>query len=133
MRGSYRIPQEHGGIAMGRLVLILTLCAFLTACSSTPEVVIETRYVHIPVLYSPEPPPIERPDLVIDSLNPESDSGDVALAYRATVRQLLQYSRKLELVIDQYGVISEEFEILRAEIERLYPADATPESLPDPE
>ena len=118
---------------MGRVIVIAAVLAFLTGCASTSTVPkIETQFVHVPVLYSPIPPVVERPKLMIDTLTPQSDAGDVALAYRATVKQLIQYAEILELIISKYGAVSAEFEALRGEIERLYPAEVAEDQLPTP-
>lgn len=116
---------------MGRVIGFVAALLLVSGCATVQEPIVETeiKYVHVPVLYSPEPPDINRPMLVVDTLTSSSSAGDVAQAYHATVVQLLQYSKRLELVIDQYGIVSDEFKQLREEIEELYPADKVIEQL----
>lgn len=116
---------------MGRVIVSVVVAMVLSGCTTVQEPIVETeiKYVHVPVLYSPEPPDVNRPLLVVETLNDNSSAGEVAQAYHATVVQLLQYSKRLELVIDQYGIVSEEFKQLRSEIEELYPPDKVIEQL----
>jgi hypothetical protein len=76
---------------MERLILAVLLLA-LPACTTT-------KYVTAPV----EPPPrIERPTLEVSNLKKGDTPDTVIKAHRVTIVQLLEYSKKLEVVLDAY-------------------------------
>ena len=56
-------------------------------------------YVVTPI---PEPPVVERPQLKIYEITPESSEGQVVMYWRATVQQLIDYSKQLEDIINGY-------------------------------
>ena len=59
--------------------------------------------------------------MVTSTITDADSDGVVVQKYRATIKQLLQYGEQLELALSQYGIVSDEFEQLKEEINRLYP------------
>jgi len=79
-----------------------------TGCASTPTFKTQVVEIRTPVLYSPRPPILDRPDLIIHELSvaERRDPGTVAKYYKATVLQLLGYTEELESVLESYKVIA---------------------------
>lgn len=83
----------------------MTGCATLTDRTITTQ----TVKVQVPVLYTPEPPTLIRPDLAIHDLPQGARDNYAAIArhYKVTIIQLLSYVEQLELTLDNYQLISD--------------------------
>lgn len=80
---------------------------FLMGCASAvPK--IQVKEVKIPVPYVPAPPEVERPNLLIKSLNEEDkkDIGKVSKAYGIDIQQITEYTALLEMIINKYRELS---------------------------
>lgn len=90
-----------GTIMVKRIIIILIL-GVLTACSSFSDV----KTVEIPVAVCAKPPVINRPYLPIyaleDAKNDELIYAITAKSYVITIKQLQEYSKQLELILDTY-------------------------------
>jgi len=94
------------------ITLIIATSMLLSGCLGIfgeRKVTTQVVKVQTPVLYSPKPPLIDRPDLLIHdmTIDQRNDAGSVAKYYKATVLQLLGYVEQLEEALDSYNVISE--------------------------
>jgi hypothetical protein len=102
---------------MVRLVSMCVLIALLSGCKLFP-VRVEVIEVYRPVLYCPAPnwEELHRPDpLAIDAITNDTTDGEVALRYRATIIQLMGYSKRLEKALERYDHTSAAYEDLRKE------------------
>lgn len=90
---------------------ILFAVALVSGCSALGERTIATQTVkvQVPVLYTPTPPVLIRPDLAIHELpsGARNNYAQIARHYKITVIQLLNYVEQLEIVLDDYKLISE--------------------------
>ena len=105
---------------MEKLILLMGFVIFLTACVSTPiKVKTEVQETLVPVLYSPAPPIILRPELPIHQITDEElkEDGMVAKYYKATIKTLLGYSQELEEALGEYGKINKAYEEERKNVE----------------
>jgi len=76
----------------------------------------ETVEVFKPILYCPAPKweDINRPDILpIDGISDDSSPGEVAKRYKATVKELQGYVRRLELSLEKYDATNSAYEQLR--------------------
>lgn len=100
------------------LVIVTALC--LSACATTDNVKLTTRTqpIGVPLIYSPSPPKIDRPDLPHLKLTPDDTKvdGKVVQAYAASVQALLGYSEQLESVISNYKDINDSYAQVRAKL-----------------
>jgi len=101
------------------MVKILTAFLFLilAGCCSTDKVVLTTKTipVAVPLIYSPAPPVVPRPDLPHLSLSAADQKvdGKVVLAYAASIEALIGYSEQLEQIIANYNDINAAYATLR--------------------
>jgi len=90
---------------------ILFAATLISGCSALGDRTIATQTikVQVPVLYTPTPPVLIRPDLAIHELpsGARNNYAQIARHYKITVIQLLNYVEQLEIVLDDYKLISE--------------------------
>lgn len=84
------------------ILLLLVLCG----CTSTPK--IEIKEVYKPILYCPAPPSIKKPLLALNTIKDSDSAGDVVVKYKASIRALIDYSESLELIIENYLILSKQ-------------------------
>lgn len=84
-----------------RAVVLLLVAIGLVGCNTTPTINTEVKKVAIPVLYVPEPPTVEKPDLPV-VCNEEASDGEIAKCYKAAVLLWQGYSKELEIIIQGY-------------------------------
>ncbi len=108
---------------MNKIFTILALSAILTGggCAANPQkiqIVSTTKPIGVPILYSPAPPVITRPDLPIKTMTPAQlkVDGETAKAYVASVQALIDYSEQEEDIVAQYKKISDSYINLRAKL-----------------
>jgi len=97
---------------MERLIII-AMIILLSGCGSTPiKFTTEVKEIYVPVIYSPAPPVIERPELPIHQMSEEElkQDGIVAKYYKATVKALIGYSRELEKALAGFDKINKTYE-----------------------
>ena len=96
------------GLALAATAVVLGGCAGMETRPLSTQVV----EINTPILYTPRPPILDRPDLIIHELSPaeRNNPGTVAQFYKATLLQLLGYVEELESVIDGYTTISNTLE-----------------------
>ena len=70
--------------------------SLLVGCASTPTALLP---VATPC---PLPPPLVRPHLAIQGLQPQAPPAEVLRAYVVTVEQLRGYAEELEIIINGY-------------------------------
>lgn len=86
-------------------------------CTSTPSVKLRTETVTVdrPILYCPsvDVDALDRPvGLPIDAITATTSQGEVAVLYKATVRMLLDYTIRLELMLNQYNTYNKSYDEL---------------------
>lgn len=100
----------------------------LVGCESTP-VKTETETVEVlkPVLYCPAPDSsiLEKPHLPIHNITPQMSPGEVAKHYKATIRVLIDYSKRQGMTLEQYKQFSEQLDQQHREL-----LQNTPSNLP---
>ncbi len=77
----------------------------LVGCASAPIIKYRNIYItkKVPIIYVPSPPKVIRPVLYTTTLpNKSSSIGILVKAYYIDTIQLLQYSKKLEFIINKY-------------------------------
>ncbi len=103
---------------MKKYLVLLTLV--LAGCATTDNVKLTTKTVPVavPLIYSPLPPVVARPDLPHLLITPADAKvdGKVVQAYAASVKALLDYSEQLELIISNYKNINDAYAQLRAKV-----------------
>lgn len=111
---------------MGRIItatLILLATFVLMSCGGTRTITeTEIKRVDQPVLFCPKPPKTERPELAIHDKNmsipdgktwkslPPEQKYKIVKAYKATIKELIDYSERLESVIGDYSDVSEDLD-----------------------
>lgn len=104
---------------MEKIIPALFLSIFLIGCGSNPvKLRTEVVEVHKPILYCPAPnwEEIKRPEVLpIDSITPGTPDGEVVKRYKATVKQLQDYSTRLERSLQQYDSTNAAYNELRKE------------------
>lgn len=91
---------------MARLILIGLAMMITAGCQPKIKTVIEKQ--HVPVPSVPLPPETNRPVLRTEVLTDEEkqNKGEVAKAYKISIKQLQQYSSILEQIIGEYRRLS---------------------------
>lgn len=104
-----------------QLILLLPLVLLLTGCGTTKlKTKTETVTVDRPILYCPLPDyeSLSRPsNLPIEAINDNTPHGEVAVAYKASVKQLLDYIERLELTLAEYERYNKSYEELLEELQ----------------
>lgn len=100
--------------------LAIPLILLLAGCATAVKTRTETVEISRPVLYCPAVDLTElgRPTaLPIADINPNMQAGEIAIRYKATVRQLLDYIERMELTLEEYGKFNKSYDELRQELE----------------
>jgi len=102
---------------MVKYISVLLGIVLLSGCSFF-KTKVKIQEVYVPLLYCPAPTKIERPDLQIHNLTPEQlkSDGEVAKAYKATVRALEGYADVLEQELTHYDDTSKKYAELRQRV-----------------
>ena len=100
------------------LALLLTLG--LIGCGNQPiKTRTETVEVVRPILYCPavDLEAVARPgSLPIDTITANTPDGEVAIRYKATVKTLLDYTDRLELLLKEYNSFNKSYDELVEEL-----------------
>ena len=102
---------------MARVILAMFAVLLMAGCASNPPVKLRTETVEVfkPILYCPAPnwEGLDAPDpLAIEPITDETSDGEVAKRYKATVKQLQDYTERLEEALKKYDSTSEAYEEL---------------------
>lgn len=105
---------------ISKIATIFCAGIILSACATTRDVhlVTKTIPVAVPLIYSPAPPVVVRPDLphlTIVTVDQKVD-GRVVLAYAGSIQALIGYSEQLEDIIAQYKTINDSYAQLRTKL-----------------
>jgi len=100
--------------------LVIPLFLITTGCAQQ-AVKLRTETVEVikPVLFCPAPnrEELNRPEsLPLEQIKSTSSDGEIAVLYKASVKQLLDYITRLELVLDQYDNVNTTYEDLIKEL-----------------
>jgi len=100
-----------------KIIPLLLVLLFTAGCSG--KFVRDTQVQYVPVLFCPDPPTVERPELPIHNMTPEQkqNAGEIVKHYKASMRSLMGYSEDLEFIIRYYHEADKEYEDLRLELE----------------
>ncbi len=106
---------------MKNILKVLAISVLLAGCASTNHnVTLTTKSVPVavPLIYSPLPPVVTRPNLPHLTISPTDDKidGKVVQSYAASVEALIGYSEQLEDIVAQYKQINEAYAALRAKL-----------------
>ena len=101
--------------------IIIALTLGLFGCAQQPvKIRTETVEVVKPILFCPavDFTEIGRPEtLPIDGITSETSQGEIAVRYKATLKQLLDYINRLELTLGEYATFNKSYEELIQELE----------------
>lgn len=96
---------------------IIFIFISIAGCATTKDVKLTTNTIPqaVPLIYSPAPLAIPRPDLPHLSISEEDQKSDgkVVQAYAASVAALLGYAKELETELANYKAINEAYTALR--------------------
>lgn len=126
--------------------LALAFVLILSGCSTTQHLTTKTVPVGVPLLYSPAPAKIDRPELPHLTMTPEqlSSDGEVVKHYAASLQALLGYSEQLEKQLSLYQDIHDAYAEQRAKLIKQWkektgedivienPPEPTPSTHPSP-
>lgn len=95
-------------------ILILITVLTLSGCGvlkTKPNITTDVKPIAVPIVYSPAPPVVARPELPHQTITPEKlkIDGEVVKSYAASIQALLGYSEQLEAIIAQYGTIHDAY------------------------
>jgi len=101
--------------------IAIILAILLSGCS-TPPVKLRTETVEVvkPILYCPAPDVevLGRPStLAIDQITASTSQGEIAVLYKASMKQLIDYIDRMEQTIAQYAEFNKSYEELIKELE----------------
>ncbi len=85
---------------------------FLGGCGGQPiKFTTDVKETLVPIVYSPAPPEIVRPELPIQQMTDEQvrSPGAIVKYYKATVKTLIGYSMELEKALAEYGKINKAY------------------------
>lgn len=101
---------------MVRILAIGILSIILVGCGGNP-VKPETNVVQVskPILYCPAPnwKELGRPTLAIDGITDTTPDGEVVKRYKAAIKQLEDYSSRLEKALQRYDATNAAYAELR--------------------
>lgn len=121
---------------MVKHVLALIATAILLAgCATTQhfQITSKTIPVGVPLIYSPAPPTVNRPQLPITTIQKTDSDGVVVKKYAASVQALLGYSEQLEKIVQNYKNINQAYSVQRQKlIEKWKQKTGTDITVPDP-
>lgn len=92
----------------------------LVGCGADPiKFTTDVKETLVPVLYSPAPPIIKRPNLPIHQITTKElkEDGVIVKYYKATIKTLMGYSEELQKALDKYDTINKTYEAERKKIE----------------
>lgn len=104
-------------MARVKVVFVCVVAIMITACAPLRKET-EVQDVNKPILYCPAPDKVERPELAIHTISQDDSQGVVVKKYKATVKQLLDYSRQLESQLQKYNKTNEAYEELREDFNK---------------
>lgn len=96
---------------MVKLVILIAVLA-LAGCASNPnkiDITTNVKPIAVPILQSPAPPVVTRPDLPHTTVTASDVDGEVVKKYAASVEALIGYSEQLEDIIAQYKTIHDAY------------------------
>lgn len=122
---------------MVKILAALVATLALAGCATTHDVKLTTKAipVAVPLIYSPAPPVISRPDLphLTMSQPDQKVDGKVVQAYAASVEALLDYSKQLEQIVANYKDINDAYATLRSKLVADWKANTGVDiTIPDP-
>jgi len=85
---------------------------FLGGCGGQPiKFTTDVKETLVPIVYSPAPPEITRPELPIQQMTDEQvqNPGTVVKYYKATIKTLIGYSLELEKALAEYDKINKAY------------------------
>ena len=104
---------------MVKILITLSAVLMLAACATNPNkitITSDVKPIAVPIIYSPEPPVVTRPDLPHTTVAASDADGIVVKKYAASVEALLGYSEQLEDIIAQYKNIHDQYGALASQV-----------------
>lgn len=104
---------------LAKIIVIVGVALVAAGCKTVPpSITTQTIPVAVPLLYAPEPRPLDRPELPHLAMTPEDVAvdGKVVQAYAATIETLLGYSVELETELDYYRLVYQSYAALREKV-----------------
>lgn len=104
---------------MVKKLVTLVAVLVLAGCASNPNkinITTDVKPIAVPIIYSPAPPVVTRPDLPHLSVATTDPDGVVAKKYAASVEALIGYAEQLEDVMKQYQTIHDSYSTLASQV-----------------
>lgn len=106
---------------MVKKLIALVFVITLAGCATNPNKITITsdiKPIAVPIVYSPEPPVVTRPDLPHLTITPDNEKidGQVVKTYAASIQALIGYSEQLEDIIAQYKTIHDDYNTLASKV-----------------
>ena len=103
-----------------RLIAIVAVLA-LAGCATNPNkitITSDVKPIAVPIIYSPEPPVVVRPELPHLTITPDKEKvdGEVVKSYAASVEALIGYAEQLEDIVAQYKKIHDDYGALASQV-----------------
>lgn len=104
---------------MVKLFATLIAVVALAGCASNPnkiDITTNVKPIAVPIIYSPAPPVVARPDLPHLSVATTDTDGVVVKKYAASVEALIGYAEQLEDIVKQYQTIHDSYGTLAEQV-----------------
>jgi hypothetical protein len=104
---------------MVKKLVTLVAVLVLAGCASNPNkinITTDVKPIAVPIIYSPSPPTVTRPDLPHSTITAADSDGEVAKKYAASVEALIGYAEQLEDVMKQYQNIHDSYGTLATQV-----------------
>ncbi len=112
-------------------IILFSFVLLLTGCASDPiKFNTSVKETFVPIIYSPAPPVIERPELPIHKISAEQlkEDGEVVKFYKATIKTLIGYSKELKKALYEYNKINKSYKAQEDKLKEKFKKNA--EELP---
>jgi len=101
-----------------KLVTVVAIL-LLTGCATGPrriQITSDVKPIAVPIIYSPAPPVVARPDLPHSTIVAADSDGEVVKKYAASVEALIGYTEQLEDIVAQYKKIHDSYGTLASQV-----------------
>lgn len=102
---------------MVKILVTFAAVLALAGCASNPnKITSDVKPIAVPIIYSPAPPTVARPELPHSTVSAADSDGMVVKKYAASIEALIGYSEQLEAIIKQYQDIHNSYSQLASHV-----------------